>query len=63
VSPPGEVPLSGIFIYLGLFKENEDNPTNDPLNGERFENTEDEHRGIRSAHRAVGSVPAAGSDA
>jgi hypothetical protein len=42
VSPPGEgIPLSGIFIYLGLFKENEDNRTNDLLNGERFENTED----------------------
>jgi hypothetical protein len=35
------VPLSGIFIYVGLFKEHEDNPTNDLLNGERFENTED----------------------
>jgi hypothetical protein len=35
------VPLSGIFIYLGLFREGEDSPTNDLLSGERFENTED----------------------
>jgi hypothetical protein len=35
------VPLSGIFIYLGLFREGEDAPTNDLLSGERFENTED----------------------
>lgn len=35
------VPLSGIFIYLGLFREGEDSPTNDLLSGERFENTEE----------------------
>jgi hypothetical protein len=35
------VPLSGIFIYLGLFQEGEDTPTNDLLSGERFENTMD----------------------
>jgi hypothetical protein len=34
------VPLSGIFIYLGLFKDGNDVPTNDPLVGERFQNTE-----------------------
>ena len=34
------VPLSGIFIYLGLFPEGEDQPNNDVLEGERFENTE-----------------------
>jgi len=33
------VPLSEIFIYLGLFREGSDTPTNDDLNGERFENT------------------------
>jgi hypothetical protein len=35
------VPLSGIFIYLGLFREGEDHPSNDDLGGERFENTTD----------------------
>ena len=34
------VPLSGIFIYVGLFEEGEDHPTNDDLDGERFENTD-----------------------
>ena len=34
------VPLSGIFIYIGLFREGRDAPTNDDLAGERFENTE-----------------------
>ncbi len=33
------VPLSEIFIYLGLFPEGSDVPVNDDLNGERFENT------------------------
>jgi hypothetical protein len=35
------VPLSGIFIYLGLFPEGREAPANDLLQGERFENTED----------------------
>ena len=35
------VPLSGIFIYVGLFREGQERPTNDDLAGERFENTED----------------------
>jgi hypothetical protein len=35
------VPLDGIFIYLGLFKEGDDSPSNDELGGERFENTAD----------------------
>jgi hypothetical protein len=35
------VPLSEIFVYLGLFREGEDSPTNDLLSGERFENTEE----------------------
>jgi hypothetical protein len=35
------VPLSGIFVYLGLFAEGNDSPSNDILTGERFENTED----------------------
>ena len=35
------VPLSGIFIYLGLFEEGDDSPSNDLLRGERFENTAD----------------------
>jgi hypothetical protein len=35
------VPLSEIFIYLGLFPEGSDTPSNDDLNGERFENTVD----------------------
>ena len=34
------VPLDGIFIYVGLFREGRDRPTNDDLNGERFENTD-----------------------
>ena len=34
------VPLSGIFVYLGLFEEGHDSPSNDILTGERFENTE-----------------------
>jgi len=34
------VPMSGIFIYLGLFPEGSDTPTNDDLGGERFENTD-----------------------
>jgi hypothetical protein len=33
------VPLSGIFIYLGLFREGAEHPSNDDLGGERFENT------------------------
>jgi hypothetical protein len=42
VDANGEVvPLSGIFIYLGLFEEGEDAPSNDLLTGERFENTQD----------------------
>jgi Bacterial Ig-like domain (group 1) len=35
------VPLSGIFVYLDLFKEGDDTPTNTLLRGEHFENTED----------------------
>lgn len=35
------VPLSGVFIYLGLFREGHDDPSNDDLGGERFENTTD----------------------
>jgi hypothetical protein len=35
------VPLSGIFIYLDLFQEGLEFPSNDFLSGERFENTED----------------------
>ena len=35
------VPLSGIFIYIGLFPEGQNSPTNNDLGGERFENTED----------------------
>jgi hypothetical protein len=35
------VPLSGVFIYLALFEDGRDSPTNDLLTGERFENTED----------------------
>jgi hypothetical protein len=35
------VPLSGIFIYLGLFPQGKEVPANDLLRGERFENTED----------------------
>ena len=35
------VPLSGIFIYIGLFQAGASAPTNDLLSGERFENTED----------------------
>jgi len=35
------VPLSGIFIYIGLFPHGKDVPVNDYLRGERFENTED----------------------
>ncbi len=34
------VPLSGIFIYVGLFEEGEEAPANDFLEGERFENTQ-----------------------
>jgi hypothetical protein len=34
------VPLSGIFIYLGLFREGADHPSNDDLGGDRFANTE-----------------------
>jgi hypothetical protein len=34
------VPLSGVFIYLGLFGEGNDVPSNNYLEGERFENTE-----------------------
>jgi adhesin/invasin len=42
VNATGEVvPLSGIFIYLDLFREGKDTPTNTHLKGERFENTED----------------------
>lgn len=35
------VPLTGIFIYVGLFPDGEDTPTNGFLRGERFENTEE----------------------
>ena len=35
------VPLSGIFIYLGLFEDGDDSPSNELLTGERFENTEE----------------------
>ena len=35
------VPLSGIFIYLGLFKEGQNTPSNDLVSGEHFENTQD----------------------
>lgn len=35
------VPLSGIFIYLGLFKEGQDSPSNNLVSGEHFENTQD----------------------
>jgi adhesin/invasin len=35
------VPLSGIFIYLGLFRDGADTPSNDDLGGERFANTAD----------------------
>jgi hypothetical protein len=35
------VPLSGIFIYLDLFREGNDHPSNNELWGEKFENTED----------------------
>lgn len=35
------VPLSGIVIYLGLFREGQDVPNNDPLVGERFVATVD----------------------
>jgi hypothetical protein len=34
------VPLSGIFIYVALFQEGRETPSNDLLTGERFENTE-----------------------
>jgi hypothetical protein len=34
------VPLSGIFIYLDLFEQGDDTPTNTLLRGEHFENTE-----------------------
>jgi hypothetical protein len=34
------VPLSGVFVYLDLFEEGDDHPTNSYLHGERFENTE-----------------------
>jgi hypothetical protein len=41
VDAHGEVvPLSGIFIYVALFREGSDAPANDLLTGERFENTE-----------------------
>jgi adhesin/invasin len=33
------VPMSGVFIYLGLFREGEDHPSNDDLAGDRFANT------------------------
>jgi hypothetical protein len=35
------VPLSGVFIYLGLFKEGQDTPSNNLVSGEHFENTRD----------------------
>jgi hypothetical protein len=35
------VPLSGIVIYVALFEEDEDSPSNALLTGERFESTED----------------------
>ena len=33
------VPLSGVFVYLGLFREGNDTPSNDFLEGEKFEDT------------------------
>lgn len=44
------VPLSGIFIYVGLFPEGSEVPSNRYLKGERFENTEN---GIASFELAV----------
>ncbi len=42
VDDDGEVvPLSGIEIYLGLFRDGEDEPSNDRLQGDRFQDTED----------------------
>jgi hypothetical protein len=35
------VPLSGIVVYIGLFPDRKDTPTNRYLRGERFEGTED----------------------
>jgi hypothetical protein len=34
------VPLSQVFIYVDLFREGDDTPINDRVQGERFENTE-----------------------
>jgi hypothetical protein len=36
----GVVPLSGIVIYLGLFREGKDEPSNKRLDGERFRPTQ-----------------------
>jgi adhesin/invasin len=35
------VPLDGIFIYIDVFREGRDTPTNTDAGGERFENTDD----------------------
>jgi hypothetical protein len=35
------VPLSGVVIYLGLFRDGQDVPNNAPLLGDRFRETED----------------------
>ena len=34
------VPLSGIVVYLGLFREGKNQPSNKELGGERFQPTE-----------------------
>jgi hypothetical protein len=35
------VPLDGIEIYVGIFREGNDSPTNTVLEGDRFRETED----------------------
>jgi len=35
------VPLSGIFVYVDLFRDGADSPSNTLVRGERFENTEE----------------------
>jgi len=35
------VPLSGVFVYIGLFRQGSDVPVNKRLHGDRFANTED----------------------
>ena len=44
------VPLSGIFIYIGLFREGVEVPSNDDLGGERFANTDN---GVAVLHVSV----------